>query len=211
MPPERTSRLAAGSGQTLAVTFGRAVNTNITSAIAIKSITAGAYLTTPGSTSRVTAPSIGTIKVVGGFQGTQVISSSITSVKVGGTIDGISLQTNSSIGSITANSIINSKFYAGLNDGAVTVPGSAAEFANAASQIGSVKVTGGVFSNTQIAGYNVGSVSSTAKIAGAQRVMVSSNSLGKLEAATTYTHKLVHFSDPSNDILLGNVQVDLLQ
>jgi hypothetical protein len=66
-----TIDVGAGTG-TLTVSLVRAVDTSITSAIAIKSLTATSYVDSDGVPDLVTAPTVGPIHVKKGFQGTVV-------------------------------------------------------------------------------------------------------------------------------------------
>jgi hypothetical protein len=66
-----TISVGPGTG-TLAVNFLRAVDTSITSAIPIKSLTATSYVNSDGLSDVITAPSVGPIRVKKGFGGTVV-------------------------------------------------------------------------------------------------------------------------------------------
>ena len=197
------------SGQSVALTFNRFVNGFITSDIPIRSITAGAYLNTTGGEITITAPSVGPVKVKGNFGGT-IISSNIASLTVGGTIEGGGIVASGKIGSVTAASIVNSTFYAGVNDDVTALPATEADFASTSSSIKSIKVNGGVFSDTQISGWSVGSVSSAATTAAGGTVNISGNSIGKVKAAGAASHKLVQVSNPTTDTAVGNVVVDVV-
>jgi hypothetical protein len=148
----------AGSGQTLSLNFDRVLNSNVTSAIAIKSITAVAYLNTTGSPVYITAPKVGGVKVKENITGITIDTTSITSMQVGGTIQGGSLLASDSIGSVKAGGITDSTFFAGVMSGQIALPTSTAQFTNTSSEIHSIRVTSGVFSNSLIAGWTVDDV-----------------------------------------------------
>ncbi len=178
------------------------LNSTITSAIPISFITAGAYLNTTGSPLNITAPRVGTIKVKGNFGGT-IVTNSIQSLQVGGTIDTGSILATGSIGTVSATSIINSQFLAGVVGGA---PAAASDFTNRKSLIGQVKVHGGLFADTIIAGWNVRAVSVGA-VSGATSG-VTANHVGAFKAGTGSTG--VSVKDPVDQTSVAGFKVDLL-
>jgi subtilase family serine protease len=147
----------AGSGQLLSLAFNRVLNSGITSAIPIASLTAGEYLATDGNPHYITAPSVGAVKVTGDFQGT-IQTASITSVVVGGTLVNSDLRATNSIGTITAGAISGSTIFAGVNPDVTTLPNSAADFVNQKSKIGRVTIKSGQLADSIIAGWTVAAV-----------------------------------------------------
>jgi subtilase family serine protease len=189
-----------------AMTFNRALNTTITSATPISTLTAGAYLNTTGSALDITAPSVGKVKVTGNFGGT-IVTNNIVSLNVGGTIDNGAILATGNIGSVTADSITASSFFAGIASGATTVPTAEADFVNQKSLIGKIKVAhGGVFSNTVIAGWDVQSVSVGAVTGTASGV--TANHVGTVTAAIAGRTESV--KNPAVKSAVSGISVDLV-
>ncbi len=188
----------ATSGQTVALSFNRVLNGTISSAIAIRSLTADAYVNTTGNPIYISAPSVGTVKVKGTFGGT-ISTSTIKSLQAG-LIDGGAVLATTSIGTVTADGIDNSTFFAGVTTGLTTLPTSAADFSNTASVIHSVHVRkGGLFSNSLIAGYKVDSVNvgKVGTVVGADSFGITANVLGTVQAIAGSADQLVHLLDPT--------------
>jgi len=122
------------------------LNSSITSAIPITSLTANAYVDTTGSPIYITAPTVGVVKVKGNFGGT-ISTTTLGSLSVGGVIDGGGVLATGSIGTVTAGGITGSRFFAGVNIALDALPTSVADFSNTASVIHAISVRGGAFSN----------------------------------------------------------------
>ena len=152
-----TLTVGAGTGS-LNIDFNRALDTSITSAIPIRSLTAGAYLNTDGVEDDISTPSFGTLNVKGTFGGT-IVATSVAGIRVGGALDDASIRATDSIGSVVAGSITGSTLFAGVAESVTTLPTSADEFVNQASRITSVKVKSGAFSDSLIAGWTLGKMS----------------------------------------------------
>ncbi len=202
------------SGQTVALAFNRVLNSPITSAIGIRSLTAGAFVNTTGSPLYITAPSVGVVKVKGTFGGT-ITTATVESLLVGGDIEGGSILATGSIGSIVAAGISNSTFYAGVAASPadeIALPDSAADFASTTAQIKSVRVTGGVFSNTRISGWTVDSVSigKVSTDAGGTIFGISAGHVGKVRAIAGTAGKLVKLDDPTSSTSVDNFQINPL-
>ena len=198
----------ATSGQSVALNFNRVLNGTITSAIAIKSLTAAAYVNTTGHPIFISAPSVGTVKVKGTFGGT-ISTSTIQSLSAG-QIDGGAILASNSIGTVTAGGIDNSTFFAGVTAGLTTLPTSAADFSNAASVIHTISIKkGGVFSNSLIAGAKVDNVNvgKVGTVVGADDFGVSATVLGKIQAVAGSADQLVRLSDPTVSTTVDNFVV----
>ncbi len=128
--------VGGGSGA-LAVNFSRVLDTSITSAIPISSLTAVAYLDTDGVPDYITAPSVGTVKVKGTFGGT-IVTTQVASIKAG-SLQGANILASNKIGTVVSGSITDSTLFAGITPGLTTLPTSASDFANQNARITSVK------------------------------------------------------------------------
>jgi hypothetical protein len=175
--------IGAGEGGSVALAFRRVTNGTITSAIPIRTLTAGAYIDTSGSPSVITAPSVGAIKVTGNFGGT-VDTDSVSSIRVSGTLTG-TINATDSIGSVTAGSIVGGTINAGIEAGLTALPASEADFINKSSSIGSVSA--GTFSDSDISSWDVQSVrlKKVQTTAGGQTFGVSGGVIGKVKAKAT--------------------------
>ena len=120
--------VGAGVG-TLGLAFGRVLDTSITSAIPIRSITANAYLNTDGVPDQITAPSVGTIRVKGNFGGT-IQAQTLGALVATGSIQNASILTTGSIGTIVASDIQGSNIFAGVRAGLDVMPTSSDDFVN---------------------------------------------------------------------------------
>ncbi len=202
----------AGSGMIATLAFNRVLNSTITSAIAIKSLTASAYLDTTGSPTYITAPSIGTVKVKGNFGGT-IKTTTVASVIVGGLFDGGGVLATGTIGSIQADGILNADFFAGVSGNLTSLPTSSADFANTKSSIGSIKVDGGVFSDSLIAGCDVGSVSvaGVGTTAGGSSFGISADHVGKIRTGKIgFSRQVLSLDNPTTMTTVGNFVIDPL-
>jgi subtilase family serine protease len=207
----------ANTGQSVALSFNRVLNSTISSAIPIRSLTASAYLDTTGSPTYINAPSVGQVKVKGNFGGT-IKTTSLASLLVGGLIDSGGVLATGTIGTVTADGIINSSFLAGvgtdvsgIDAGGISLPTSASDFVNLHSSIASIRVNGGVFSNSLIAGWDIGSVS-VADIgtdSGAANFGISANHVGKIHTGGIgTTHKVLSLVDPTTTTAIDNFIIE---
>ena len=152
-----TLTVGGGSGA-LNLALGRVLDTTITSAIPINSLVASAYLNTDNVPDRVTAPSIGVIRVAGGFEGVTVQTGAFTALAVGGSIKGSTIRTTGNIGLVMAAGISNSTIFAGVSPDLTTLPTSSSDFTNQSANIGRVLVRAAGFSNTLIASWKIGAM-----------------------------------------------------
>jgi len=199
-----------GTGQSVAMTFNRVLNSTISSGIPIRSLTAGAYLDTTGSPTYITAPSVGTVKIKGNFGGT-IKATTVGTLSVSGIINSGGVIASGSIGSITADGIVNSQFFAGISDGLTSLPTSTSDFANTAASITSIRINGGVFSNSMIAGWDVGTVS-FAKIgtdSGASAFGIAADHVGKIRTSGIgFSDKALQLTNPTTITSVDNFVVD---
>jgi hypothetical protein len=174
--------IGSGTGGSVALAFRRVTNGTITSAIPIRTLTAGAYIDTLTTPSLITAPSVGTIKVKGNFGGT-VQTTTLGSLQVTGTLLGASITATDGIGSISAGSITGSSILAGVTPGMTALPADEVDFINKSASIGSVSVSG-TFSDSDIASWNVKSVSirTVETQAGGTAFGVAGGTIGKVRA-----------------------------
>lgn len=204
-----TITVGDGSGQ-LAVDFSRALDTSITSAIPIRSITAGAYLNTDGVPDYITAPSVGTINVKGNFGGT-VVTQSVAAIRVKGSIDGASIRASDSIGNVVAGSINASTLFAGVADSVSVLPSTASDFTNQSSRIASVKVKSGSFSDSLIAGWSVGHLKLGAVNSGSvANFGVTANHVTSVLTGGASPLKAQSLESSVDDLLSGNFSVELI-
>ena len=197
------AKISVGSGTgTLGLTFNRVLDTSITSAIPIRSLTATDYLNTDGVPDDVTAPDISSIKIKGNFQGT-LVSQNVAQVIVGGEISGASILATDGIGSVTAGSITGSTFFAGVRSDLTTLPSVASDFVNADSKIGSVKVNHGSFSDTMIAAWKIGALSlgSVQSANGGTQFGVSDNHLASITASASTPIDLTKFTSATQPMV----------
>ncbi len=202
--------IGTGSASSVALSFNRVLNSTITSGIAIRTLTAGAYLDTTGSPTYITAPSVGTVRVSGTFGGT-IKTISVASLIVDGDITGGGIIASDSIGSVVAAGITNSQFFAGVSAGRLSLPTASTDFANEKSLIGSIKVTGNTFSNSLIAGWNVGTVSvnSVDTASGASLFGISAAHVGKIKTGGIgFSGKPLQLINPTSMTTVGNFVVD---
>ncbi|HSV13502.1 MAG TPA: hypothetical protein VLI90_04540, partial [Tepidisphaeraceae bacterium] len=197
----------------LAVNLGRALDTSITSAIPISSLTAAAYLNTDNVPDLITAPAIGTIRVKGTFGGTQVVTASVASVIVGGSIQGSSVLANDRIGVVAAlNGISDSTFFAGIRtDLTGALPASTDDFVNKSAAIGRVYVRSGGFSNSLVAGWHVGALSlgNVQTVDGGSTFGVSGDRVAAVVGAFTDASPIhaVELDDPTRSLVQSNFVV----
>jgi hypothetical protein len=195
--------ISVGSGTgTLGLTFSRVLDTSITSAIPIRSLTAADYLNTDGIPDDVTAPDIASIKIKGNFQGT-LVSENVAQVIVGGAISGASILATDGIGSVTAGSITGSTFFAGVQSNLSTLPSAASDFVNTNSRIGSVKVNHGSFSDTMIAAWKIGALSlgSVQTADGGTQFGVSDDQLASITALADTPIDLTKFTSATQSVV----------
>ncbi len=195
-----------GSAGSVALAFNRVVDSSVTSAIPIRSLTAGAYVNSDGVPDYITAPAVGPVHVHGAFGGT-IRSASVAALDVTGAIQGGGIESTGTIGSVTAASVSGASFMAGVT-AAAGLPGAAA-FTNAAGDIGRVTVKAG-FSDTVIAAASVGRVTlgSVQTTAGGTPFGVSGKVIAGVHATAAGTGKVVQVTDPKTAVSLDNFQVD---
>ncbi len=195
-----------GSAGSVALTFNRVVNSSITSSIPIRTLTAGAYVNSSGTPQYITAPAVGPVHVRGTFGGT-IRSGSVTALYVTGAIQGGGIESTGKIGTITAASVTDASFMAGVT-GTAGLP-TAAAFTNAASAIGRVSVKAG-FSDSVIAADSVGRVTlgSVQTTAGGTPFGVSGKTIAGVRATAAGTGKVVNVTDPKTAVSLDNFEVD---
>jgi hypothetical protein len=185
--------------QSVGLAFNRVLNSNINSAIPIRSLTAGAYLNTTGSPVYITAPSVGKVSIKGDF-GATIKAASVASLSVTGLINGGGILANNSIGSVTAGGIVGSQIFAGVNSGQTTLPTAAINFSSEQASIGSVRVNGGLFSNSQIAAWDIGGVilAQVPTVVGGANFGISTAHLASIRTGLIGTHKGLSVIDPTN-------------
>jgi len=195
--------IGAGSGSTT-LTFGRVLDTSISSAIPIKLLTAAAYLNTDGVPDIVAAPSVN-LNVRGDFQGTLNVGT-LGVLKVGGSIDGATINATNAIGVVLARSIVDSTLFAGVKSGLTTLPSSSDDFVNKASHINAVIVGKGGFSNTLIAGWRVGALAlgSVSTTAGGSEFGVSAGRVNAISAFADTSIRKVGLDKPAQGIFESN-------
>jgi len=196
---------ATGRGET--INLLRAVNTAITSAAPIRTLTAGAYTnTTPATPVYVTAPSVGTIHVTGNFGATVQTSGAVAAVIVGGALLG-GIDAGGGIGSVVADSLSGASLLAGAGIGTDSL--STATFTNTAASIGRVQVKS-TFSDSVIAGWTVGRVKlgSVQTAAGGSPFGIVGDHITSVQ--TTVVGKSVTVAHPTSSVQYNDFAVDLL-
>jgi hypothetical protein len=103
----------------------------------------------------ISAPSIASLSVPGTFN-EDISADTIGKITVG-TLSGSAIRATTSIASVIAGSTQNSEIFSGVQPTLTTLPATAADFANRASILKMVTVKGS-FSNTQVAGWTVGTI-----------------------------------------------------
>ncbi len=148
--------IGAGVGSlTMNVTQG-VLNTDITSAIPIASLTAAAFTASDGVTHNITAPSVGTIRIKGDLLGALVQTASVAMLNITGSISGSSILATDKIGPVIAGGIAGSTIFAGILSTVTTLPNTAADFTNQSASITSVRTK--TFSDSLIAAWKIGAV-----------------------------------------------------
>jgi hypothetical protein len=147
--------ISIGGGGKLVATIKSLTDEALNSGEAIKSLTAASWTTSGATRYAISAPSINTLTVRGAFN-EDVSVDTIGRVVVGNLVSS-AIRASTSITSVTAGSAQDSEIFSGVQLALGTLPAVAGDFSNTASVIKSVTVRGG-FSNTQIAAWNIGTV-----------------------------------------------------
>jgi hypothetical protein len=190
-------------GPTVALNFQRVLNSTISSAIPIRSLTAGAYINTTGSTLPITAPSVGTVKVRGNFDGT-LETTSLKSLAVTGVIHG-GVIASGSIGTVTALDAINATFFAGVTGGTTGLPTLVTQFPDTAASIASIRIRG-VFSASAISAWNVEEID-IAKVAtapGSTTFGFSAAHFGTVRTVAGGSSRVIDLTDPTTGLTVDN-------
>lgn len=140
--------------------FNSVIDTTLTSANPISFLRVANWLDSTAGAD-ITAPSMGMIGSVGGFQADITLSGSLNSLRVGRTLSNSDIRVGGSINLVFAGAMNGSNVFAGVNDTVTTLPASATDFANTTSTIKLLAVgsrAANAFSSTRIAAPVVGNV-----------------------------------------------------
>ena len=142
--------ISIGHGVPTTIKIGTLTNVNLTSTSQLKSVRATTWNSTGVTRSVLSAPSIMDLRVSGTFN-EDVSATTIKRFTVG-TLTASAIRASSSIDTFTAGTATGSKIFAGIDSSVTGLPTSATQF-----KPGSIKTltVHGVFSNTQVAAFNI--------------------------------------------------------
>jgi subtilase family serine protease len=197
------------NGPTVALNFGRVVNSTISSNIPIRSLTSGAYLDTASTVLPITAPSVGTVKVRGNFDGT-IETTTVQSLMVSGDIHG-GVIASGTIGTVTAMDAVNATFFAGIAGDTIGLPTLVTQFPDTAASIASIRIKG-VFAASLISAWNVNDIQ-IGKVVTAPGSAVfgfSSGHFGTIRTVAGASGRIINLTDPSSELTVDNFELVLV-
>ena len=159
--PSTISVGGGGGGVLTAYRFGTVSGLAITSAAPVASLTAASW-SGGGSADALTAPSAGTVHVVGNFDASVTLTGGgldLRALIVGGALSDAHLAVAGGIGTVSVGGLSGSTVFAGVSAGTVGLPSAAPELSAAGSIRTLVDRGTSPFADTDIAAHTIGSVS----------------------------------------------------
>ena len=199
----------SGGGVPVSLTFGAVSDVTFNTAAAVRSIKATQWLDTDGVSDAIVAPAVGSISTVGEF-GADVITGGLSKGRFGG-LNGSDIRAGGLIGTISTGSAVNSRVFAGVGPGVMTLPASAAEFVNPAAAIRSVAVRG-AFGNTLVAAPSVGraSLGIVTTFNNGAAFGVAADRIQSVSVVTQAPRRLARLDDPAGSLVESDFNVRLV-